>query len=125
MLRSVLSVIAGVVVWTFLWLGGNALLASLYPQTFDGGQRVESVPLLSFLIVYSVILSVIAGYVTALIARRLEIAHAFALGLVQLALGIFFEAQNWSLLPVWYHLIFLALLIPGNLLGGQLRARGK
>lgn len=124
MLRSILSVVAGNVVWTILWLIINGVLAKLYPQSFDGNTRIESAPLLSFLLVYSVILSVIAGYVTAAIAKRNEIAHAFALGVLQLAMGIFFQSQAWHLLPVWYHLSFLFLLIPGNLLGAILRQRG-
>jgi hypothetical protein len=125
MLRSILAVVAGNILWTVLWLGLNAVLASLYPQSFDGKSRIESVPLLLFILLCSVVLSVIAGYLTALIARRSEMAHAFALGLLQLALGIFFQTQSWNLLPVWYHLTFLALLIPANLLGGQWRLMQK
>jgi hypothetical protein len=123
MLRSILSVIAGNIVWTILWLAMNAILASIYPQTLDGKTRVESVSLLSFLLVYSVVISVVAGYITALIARRNEIGHAFALGILQLALGILFQSQAWNLLPVWYHLTFLLLLIPGNLFGAVLRQK--
>lgn len=123
MLRSILSVVAGNVVWTILWLSMNGVLASVYPQSFDGNTRIESAPILSFLLVYSVVLSVIAGYVTATVARRNEIAHAFALGILQLAMGIFFQSKAWHLLPIWYHLSFLFLLIPGNLLGGILRQK--
>jgi hypothetical protein len=28
----------------------------------------------------------------------------------------------WQLTPVWYHLVFLALLVPAVLYGGRLRA---
>lgn len=123
MLRSILSVIAGNIVWTILWLGMSAVLANMYPYIADGKTKVESMSLLLFLLVYSIVISVIAGYVTALIARQKEIAHTFALGILQLALGIFFQSQSWNLLPIWYHLSFLLLLIPGNLLGGHLRQK--
>ena len=33
---------------------------------------------------------------------------------VQLLLGIMFEAVSWSLTPVWYHLVFLALVVPAT-----------
>jgi hypothetical protein len=36
-----------------------------------------------------------------------------------LVLGIGFEVSYWAMLPVWYHLAFLALLIPGNVVGGS------
>jgi hypothetical protein len=36
---------------------------------------------------------------------------------LQLGLGIFFQAQYWQLMPLWYHLPFLALLLPGNVYG--------
>lgn len=122
-MRSILSVVAGNVAWTVLWLSLSAVLAGMYPREFDGKTRIESVGLLLFLLIYSVVISVLAGYVTALVARRKEIQHAAALGVLQLALGVFFQSQAWNLLPVWYHLSFLVLLIPGNLFGGQIRLK--
>lgn len=123
MLRSILSVIAGNVAWTILWLGMNVVLASMNPQVADGKTRIESFSILTFLLVYSVVISVAAGYITALVARRNEIAHTFALGILQLALGIFFQYQAWNLSPMWYHLSFLILLIPGDIFGGIMRLK--
>ncbi len=123
MLRSILAVIAGNIVWTILWLAMNAVLAGIHPQIADGKTRIESVSLLLFILVYSVVISVVAGYITALIARRNEIAHTVALGILQLAMGIFFQSQAWNLLPIWYHLSFLILLIPGNVFGGLIRQK--
>ena len=68
-------------------------------------------------LVFSVVFSVIAGYVTALLARAKTKQHALALGLALLAVGIFAQVQFWDVMPLWYHLSFLALLIPGVLLG--------
>ena len=123
MLRSILAVIAGNIVWTILWLAMNGILAGIHPQIADGKTRIESVSLLVFILVYSVVISVVAGYITALIARRNEIAHTVALGILQLAMGIFFQSQAWNLLPIWYHLSFLILLIPGNIIGGLIRQK--
>ncbi len=36
-------------------------------------------------------------------------------------LGVGKEISYWKLLPVWSHLVFLALLVRGNLLGGWMR----
>ena len=43
------------------------------------------------------------------------------LAFVQLAIGIAVEASYWELMPVWYHLLFLALLIPATVYGGRLK----
>jgi hypothetical protein len=51
---------------------------------------------------------------------------AFALGIVQLVIGIFVQTMYWHVIPTWYHLTFLALLIPGILLGARMRSsRGQ
>jgi hypothetical protein len=122
MLRSILAVIAGSAVWTVLWLGSNVVLSTLLPSQLKVS-RVESVPAMLLLIVLSVIFSIIAGYVTAQLARRKEIAHTWALGVLQLSMGIAAQLSYFDVLPVWYHITFLLLLIPGNLFGGLLRTR--
>jgi hypothetical protein len=40
-----------------------------------------------------------------------------------LATGLGVQSSAWSQLPVWYHLAFLALLIPGCLGGMRLAPR--
>jgi hypothetical protein len=40
---------------------------------------------------------------------------------VLLLMGIGFEVSAWQLTPVWYHLVFLVLLVPAVLYGGRLR----
>lgn len=121
MLRSVLSVIAGVVAWSALWIPFSLGMQAAFPDIIDPEQYLGHVPILSSYIVASFGFSVLAGYVTALAARTKPVHHALALGVVQLAIGIGFEVSYWALLPVWYHLVFLALLIPGNVWGGKLR----
>ena len=116
--RSIAAVLAGMVLWSVLWIGSNAGLGSAFPEIMIEGQPLFHVPLLLTLIALSVVYSVAAGYVTGMTAARNAVKHAWALGVAQLALGIFFEVSYWNLLPVWYHLVFLALLIPGNVFGG-------
>jgi len=120
--RSILAVVAGVVLWSVLWVSFNMGMQAAFPAIIDPTRYLDHVPVLITYIVVSFILSVAAGWVTALVAGRKPVQHALALGVVQLMLGIGFEASYWSLLPVWYHVVFLALLVPGNLLGGRIRA---
>ena len=125
MLRSILAVIAGSVTWMVTALGMDAILMSLAPQWFDTGGKVESVPVLLFMMCYALAFSALGGYVAAAIARRREIAHAFVLGLVQLAMGVAATINFWDTAPAWYHLTFLVLLVPANVLGGRLRQSQK
>jgi len=120
MIRSTLSVLAGTALWGVLWAGGNSASMAVLPGSFDENGVAASSGLLVLYLVYSALLSVLAGWVTARIAKRRPLAHAWALGLVQLAIGIAVQGAYWELMPLWYHLPFLALLIPGNLFGARL-----
>lgn len=120
--RTVGAVIAGAVVWAVLWLGMNGVLPSVLPEVYVPGERLDHVPMLLFLIVYSVGLSVLAGYVTALVRGAEPMGAVKVLAGLQLTFGVIAEVTSWSLLPVWYHLVFLALIVPATLYGGRLRA---
>ena len=122
--RAIGAVVAGAAVWAVLWLGMNAVLPSAIPDVYTMGEPLESVPVLLFLIAYSVGLSLLAGFVTAIVRGGSDPMPAVkALAVLQLILGIVAEVSNWALLPVWYHLVFLALIVPATVYGGMLRAR--
>ncbi|HUF51451.1 MAG TPA: hypothetical protein VMN60_11485 [Longimicrobiales bacterium] len=73
-------------------------------------------------IAFSVVLSVAAGYVAAAAAGMGNAARAAGiLAALQLVLGIGVEVSSWGLTPVWYHVVFLALLVPATVYGGRLR----
>jgi hypothetical protein len=65
----------------------------------------------------------LAGYLTAAVASIRPMPAVWALAVLQLVLGIGFEASAWSLTPVWYHVVFLLLIMPATVYGGRLRAR--
>ena len=119
--RIILAVLAGAAVWAVLWIGGTTLAQSLFPAQLAPGQPVTSIAAMLGLILYSVLLSLLAGWVTALVARANWSAAVWALAILQLTLGIIAEASAWKLLPVWYHLVFLALVVPATVLGGKWR----
>ena len=118
--RTAIAVLAGAVLWAVLWIAGGQGVAMLFPEAAVAGQPVTHAGVLWGLIVYSVVLSVLAGYTTAAVGNSMRGVRVLA-G-VQLLLGIMFEAMSWSLTPVWYHLVFLLLLVPAVLYGGRLRA---
>ena len=87
MMRMIIGVIVGYVVWTAIWLTVNAMVFAEAGEVIAAGDAfTETGPLLGLL--------------------ALSIACSLAGGV-------------WSLMPVWYHLIFWALLVPVTLLGGM------
>ena len=132
MLRIILGVIAGFVVWSIVWLGLDALLAALSPGWFgknltdfqNAVERHESfmtpVSVSIYLIFQSIICSLLAGFTAALIAKENR-KSTLALGVLLLITGILVEAMHWNYLPLWYHVLFLLLLIPATVLGGNLK----
>ncbi len=119
--RSILAVLAGAVVWAVLWLGSNATLAAVFPGQLVPNQYIGHTGILMTLLALCIAFSLLAGYVTAVVARTNLVKHGLALGVLQLGLGIFFQSQYWNLMPLWYHLVFLTLLLPGNVYGAWLR----
>ena len=120
MVKSVLAVIAGFALWSILWLGSNAAMAQVFASKFQEDGSTESGAILAAFLVISLSCSVLAGFLTARLANRAPMKHVLILGIIQVVIGIAVQAQYWELLPIWYHLIFLLLLLPGHLLGGQL-----
>lgn len=132
MIRTILAVIVGFCVWSILWVGGNELFKMLSPGWYAASEgafmkamankepfAADSIILLIHLVL-SVIVSFISGYITALVAGENK-RSPLSLGVVLLIVGILVEAAYWSYIPIWYHLIFLILLIPVTVAGGKLK----
>lgn len=124
--RKILAILAGMAVWGALWNVGNQAAQSAFPDLLRPDQPIEHTGMLALFIGYSVILSALAGFVTAWAAGPRPMPVVWALAIVQLGIGIFAEISYWGLMPVWYHLVFLALVVPATVVGGKLRAdRGR
>ncbi len=119
-MRNVLSVLAGMAVWTALTLSVNATLMALFPERFDEQGITTSAGLLILVLVLSVLYSVAAGFTTAKLARERGRAMVRVLAGIHLLLGIGVQASVWELMPVWFHLPFLAFVVPAHLAGGSL-----
>jgi len=132
MLRIILGVVAGFLAWAILWVGSDQLLISLSPNwygvhqhAFDGVMSNHSAftpdsTILLMHLVRASIISIMSGFIAAVVAsenRRTPIA----LGILLLLFGAGVEAMAWNYLPVWYHIVFLALLIPTTILGARMK----
>ena len=123
--RVGLAIGAGAAVWAVLWIGGTTGGQAALPELMTPGQRVTHVGVLLGLIGYSVPLSILAGFVTAAAAAEGARVAVWLLAALQLTLGVIAELSYWALLPVWYHLVFLSLVVPATLYGGVLRRRAR
>ena len=123
MWRTVAGVIAGNFAWTLLWLGLNVGLRSQGLLPGDPTEPVEQTTPLLIMLLASVVFSVAAGWIATAIAPQAGYVPAILLAVIQLGLGIFFQSQAWQLMPLWYHLPFLLLIVPATLLGARLRLR--
>lgn len=131
MLRIILAIIVGFMAWSILWVGSDAIFSAI---SADWGKTSEefraaaenktpyslSSAVLIIHLVKSCIISIICGFITALIARENR-KSVFALGVLLLIFGIFIQVSYWNYMPLWYHLPFLLLLFPMTILGGSLR----
>ena len=122
-MRTFLSILAGAVLWAILWGATNATGAALVPDAFGADGSVHHTGILATYVVVSLGLSLLAGWTTARIARDRAMLAAGILAAIQLSIGIFVEASYWELIPVWYHLTFLTLLVPGILAGARVGRR--
>jgi hypothetical protein len=119
--RVVLAVVTGVVLWGLLWNVGTLGTQRLLPALAAPGEPITHAGVLLGFIAYSVVLSVLAGWVAAGVAGEGGRIAVLALALVNLVIGIGVEVSYWALMPAWYHVIFLALVVPATLYGGRLR----
>jgi hypothetical protein len=124
-MKQIFAVAAGFILWSVLWLALNQLLLVAGIMSPTGTQPLTNATPLVLLLVGSVLISLLSGYVTGRISGLAWTIPAAALGLLLLATGVFVQLKLWYSIPLWYHLIFLLLLMPMTVLGARLRARSQ
>ena len=132
MVKIILGVIVGFIVWSIVWVGSDALMANLSPDwwgrhseklqaAFGDGSTPEHDNMISLvMLIRSILTSIIAGYMAALVAGEYR-RSTMALGIILVLVGITVEGLTWRMAPAWYHIVFILLLYPMTVLGGRLR----
>lgn len=131
MVRTILGIIVGFIVWSVLWVGSDAILGAVSPDWGKTSAEFQAAAanktpftldssVLIILLIKSFIVSIISGFVTALIARE-NFKSTLGLGVLLLIFGIFIQMAYWDYMPLWYHVPFLLMLIPMTILGGKLK----
>ncbi len=131
MVRIALAVIAGFFAWVMAWVGSEKALSAIWQDGFGvhqrafeaalkhGGQFTADMSLLLMHIVLGSIVSVLSGFLAALIAGE-SVRAPQILGFLLLAMGLLKAFMSWPYVPIWYHVIFTALLLPMTIMGGKL-----
>lgn len=121
MLRVILGIIVGFFVWSILWVGFDALLRAIWTSYDEGAKTMTfSSAMLIVPLVLSAVVSIVSGFVAALISRKNSKAPLI-LGILLLIVGIFVQLSVWDKIPLWYHLAFWILLVPMTMFGGNLK----
>ena|SRR6185369_12543456 len=131
MVRIVFGVIAGFFAWVIVWVGSEKILSAIWPEGFgahqrafeeaikNGGQFTADTTLLLIQIVIGSIVSVMSGFLAALIAGE-NTRAPLVLGFLLVALGLLKVVLSWPYVPIWHHVIFTALLLPMTIMGSKL-----
>jgi hypothetical protein len=128
MIRSVLAVLAGIVVLTVTSFAIEAvadpLLLRLFPHALPDRTAIShNLPASLFMFAYTFLCVAAGGYVTAWIARRSPVWHAVSMGVVQVALTVLAMVSLPNVAPMRNWVVALVLTIPTAWCGGLLRAR--
>jgi len=123
MARLILGAVLAPVFWGVVQLPGNLLLLALFPEAAEAQAQGTAAPLgyLLLALLFAFGYALVSGYCSAWVAGGNPTRTGVAAGLVLLAVGIAVQASFWDALPVWWHLTFLASIVPFALLGARLR----
>jgi len=126
MTRSVLAVLAGIVVLTVAsfaieW-ATDPLLLRLFPHALPNQAALShNVPAKLFMMAYTFLSVAAGGYVTACFARRAEVLHAVVMGAVEAAMTVWAMMKVSHQAPLWTWIAGIALVVPAAWCGGALR----
>ena len=131
MIRIFSGVIVGFLAWVIAWFGGEKFISAVWPAfgvhqaafqaaIENGGPFTADTGALLMHIVLGSLVSVISGFLAALIAGENKRAP-MVLGSLVLAMGLLKAGMSWNYVPIWYHVIFTAILFPMTIMGGRLK----
>ena len=129
MVRIVLGAIAAFFAWVIVWVGSEKILSAIWPafgihqRAFEeavknGGQFTADTSVLLTHIVLGSIVSVMCGSLAAVIAGE-NTRSPLVVGCLLLALGLLKAVMSWPYVPIWYHVLFTAILLPMAIIGGR------
>ena len=121
--KSILAVVAGVLFTVVVTTGVDVVLHQLRVFPPVGTPLTDATALIASS--YRVVITVLAGWLTARLAPADPMRHALILGVIGTLLGAAGAAATWNqdMGPRWYAVSLAVLAIPECWLGGWLHAR--
>lgn len=132
MIRSILAVIAGLVVLTIVSFAIEAaadpLLRHLFPGALpDAAALARNFSARLFMLAYTTFSIAVGGYFTGWIARRAQVTHAAIMGAIEVAFTLYVMVSapfaEVHQAPRWGWIIEMILMIPAACLGAAVRAK--
>ncbi|MGH9147352.1 MAG: hypothetical protein ACRD1Q_11620 [Vicinamibacterales bacterium] len=123
MAKTILGVVAGLVVWVIVVIVAGVIMRGAWPEYARVADAMTfTLPMMFARLVIGGLATLAAGLVTAVIARKSILARLMP-GVLLLVAFIPQHVMLWDKFPVWYHLTFLASLVPLTYLGGKIAIR--
>jgi hypothetical protein len=126
MVRGVLGVVVGAVVWMAGFFALALVLAQLWPGYAIHGREWTRQGVFTFTppmaccnLVFWLLAEIGAGWVTGMIAKRREAVWVLA-GLLGVYLAVLHLILYWPRFPWWYNLGVVIPTVPAVLFGGKL-----
>lgn len=118
--RSILAIVIGFLFIGVLSIGTDGVLAAagVFPPQ---GQPVTSVGLLLLTVAYVAVYAIAGCWLAAWLAPGRPLRHALILGALGLVAQVPPAVMQWGLMPKWYTLVNLALVMPYAWIGGRIR----
>jgi len=129
MARKIIGILAGLAIWLVIALLAGFVIRSTWPEYVSvAGAMAFTFPMKIARLGIAAVATLAMGAVTARITR--SVIASLTPGFILL---IFFIPEHvilWHKFPIWYHLWFLATLVPLTYLGSSIsrigtRARGS
>lgn len=124
-LRSLLVILAGIVIGAVLSVGTDAVLEAtgVFPSLAD--QQANGSPwwVLAIATVYRNAYTIVSGYVGAKIAPRAPMLHAKILGVIAVVANAAGGVAMWELGQHWYPVALAVCAFPCAWYGGKLAAK--
>ncbi len=118
--RSVVSIAAGFFAVMVLGAAADVVLGQVLPNAFDAQGHARAESTLFIKLAYETVFALLAGYITARIAVRKPFAHVLIMAAIVVAGRAFIALATWDVVPLWFNLGVLVLILPAALLGAKL-----
>ena len=117
--RSVVAVAAGFFAVMVLGAAADVVLGQVSPDAFDAQGHARAASVLFIKLAYETVFALFAGYLTARIAVRKPFMHVLVMAALVLAGRAFIAVATWDVVPLWFNLGVLVLIVPAALLGAK------